>query len=348
MRVCLVSPYDLTEPGGVQAQVRGLAGWLRGRGDEVRLVAPVLADGDRGAAVGRVTRIRTNRSVAPVTLASGIGAAMGPTIEWAEVTHIHEPLMPRVGWAAVRSTGPKVATFHADAPSWVRAVYAGLGRCMRSMTGPDTLITAVSRQASDALPTPWEPERIIPNGVDASVDASHEVERRSGQVVFLGRDEPRKGLDVLLEAWPTIKIVHPHARLVVMGAFRPDPPEGVDFLGRVSEEAKTETLRTTEVFVAPNLGGESFGIVLVEAMAAGCALIASDLHAFRDVAGSAGRYFDSGKADQLAQKVNEVLADRSLRQELSQAGRRRAERYSWDRVGAAYRECYQHVIARRG
>ena len=345
MRVCLVSPYDLTRPGGVQAQVRGLAGWLTARGDEVRIVAPALSEGDRGAAVGRVTRIRTNRSVAPISLSAGIGAAMAPTIEWAEVAHIHEPLMPRVGWAALRLAGSRVATFHADPPGWVKRAYWVAGRWARPLTGPDTVVTAVSRQAAGALPKRWAPERIVPNGVDISAPPA-DAKRRRGRVVFLGRDEPRKGLRVLLAAWARIQQRHPHARLVVMGCSHSDPPDGVTFLGRVSEEVKHRTLATAEVFVAPQLGGESFGIVLVEAMAAGCALVASDLDPFRDVAGSAGRFFEPGDVGQLVQRVDEVLSDKSLSEQRSRAGRGRAGRYSWDVVGAAYRECYQEALRR--
>ena len=344
MRVCLVSPYDLTRDGGVQAQMRGLADWLRHRGDEVRMVAPVLGEGDTGAAVGRVTRVRTNRSVAPITLSAGVAAAMAPTIAWADVTHIHEPLMPRVGWAALRSPGPGVATFHADPPAWVRKVYAGLGPRLRSLTRPGRVVTAVSRQAAGALPKSWGPERIVPNGV-ATADLADQVERQRGRVVFVGRDEPRKGLNVLLQAWPEIRRRHPHARLVVMGAARPDPPEGVVFMGRVSEEVKRRTLQSAEICVAPNLGGESFGIVLVEAMVAGCALIASQLLSFRDVAGSAASFFEAGNVGGLVERTHEVLADRFLSDRLSQAGRRRARQFSWDRVGAAYRECYEQALA---
>ena len=346
MRVCLVSPYDLTREGGVQAQVRGLAGWLRRRGDQVRMVAPALAGGEEGAAVGRVRLIRANRSVAPISLSAGVPARMASTIRWAEVMHVHEPLMPRVGWAALGFPVPRVVTFHADPPAWVRGLYRGLGSRVRSLTGPGTMVTAVSRQAAAALPVPWGPERIIPNGVDAPAGAG-EVERRRGEVVFLGRDEPRKGLDVLLKAWPGIRRRHPGARLAVMGASRPEAPDGVVFLGRVSEEVKERTLRSAEVYVAPNLGGESFGIVLVEAMTAGCALVASDLRSFRDVAGRAARFFPAGDAGRLVESVDEILADPARSEQLSAAGRERARRFSWDRVGAAYRECYEQVMARR-
>ena len=165
-------------------------------------------------------------------------------------------------------------------------------------------------------------------------------------MVFLGRDEPRKGLDVLLGAWPEIKDRHPHAELVVMGAERSELVEGVRFMGRVSEETKERMLRSSEVYVAPNLGGESFGIVLVEAMAAGCGVVASDLASFQDVAGSAARLFATGSITALADGVSEVLGDPSLSARLSLAGPERAAEFSWDRVGPAYQECYEKVLSR--
>ena len=347
MRVCLVSPYDLTRDGGVQAQVRGLADWLTAHGDEVRVVAPLVPGNRPGASVGRVTRIRANRSVAPISLSAKVASRMQDTIGWGDVTHIHEPLMPMVGLAALRSPAPKVVTFHADPPNWVRGLYRGLGPLLRSLTGPHTLVTAVSRQAADALPPRWGPERIVPNGIDLVIGPPG-VERRRGRVVFLGRDEPRKGLDVLLAAWPEIRSRHPHAELVVMGAERTEVEEGVRFLGRVSEEVKERMLRSSEAYVAPNLGGESFGIVLVEAMMAGCAVIASDLPSFRDVAEPAARFFPTASAGALRDRVAEVLADPRLSDSLSAAGAERAVRFSWNRVGPAYRSCYEQVLSRIG
>lgn len=345
MRVCLVSPYDLTHDGGVQAQVQGLADWLIAHGDEVRVLAPLVPEGRPGTSVGRVTRVRANRSVAPISLSAGVASRMRDTIRWAEVTHVHEPLMPRVGLAALRSPGPKVVTFHADPPMWVRGLYRGLGPWVRSLTRRDTLVTSVSRQAAGALPSGWGPERIVPNGVDISL-RPEAVERMRGRVAFLGRDEPRKGLDLLLQAWPDIRGDHPHAELVVMGSTRSEPSDGVVFLGRVSGEVKERTLRSAEVYVAPNLGGESFGIVLVEAMAAGCGVVASDLVSFRDVAGSAARLFATGSTAALVEGVSEVLGNPKLSERLSVVGRERAAEFSWDRVAPAYRECYEEVSSR--
>ena len=345
MRVCLVSPYDLTRDGGVQAQVLGLAGWLTATGDEVRIIAPRLPGGLDGVEVGRVVRVRANRSVAPICLSPRVSARMRETIGWGEVAHIHEPLMPAVGMAALRIPGPTVATFHADPPRWVSRLYRGLHPWVRSLSAPRTLVTAVSRQAAAPLPSGWEPERIVPNGVETGIGGEG-VDRRRGRVVFLGRDEPRKGLSVLLEAWPQVRSHHPLAELVVMGAERPDPPEGAVFLGRVDADVKERTLRSAEVYIAPNLGGESFGIVLVEAMAAGCAVVASDLRSFRDVAGSAARYFAPGSVGEMAEQIHRVLRSPSVSNRLSEAGSERAARFSWERVGPAYRQCYEEVIRR--
>ena len=214
---------------------------------------------------------------------------------------------------------------------------------MRALQRPDVMVTAVSRQASGALASGWGPERIVPNGIDVSFVAEA-VERRRGRVAFLGRDEPRKGLSLLLEAWPEIKRRHAHAELVVMGAERPDPPEGVVFLGRVPEEVKERTLRSAEVYVAPNLGGESFGIVLVEAMTAGCAVVASDLLSFQDVVGNTASLFKTGSVAALVDRVAEVLGDAALAGRMSIAGQERAARFAWNRVGPAYRECYEQVL----
>jgi phosphatidylinositol alpha-mannosyltransferase len=131
-----------------------------------------------------------------------------------------------------------------------------------------------------------------------------------------------------------------------MGASRPESLEGVSFLGRVSEEVKEQTLRSAEVYVAPNLGGESFGIVLVEAMTAGCAVIASDLVSFRDVADSSARFFPVGNATSLGDLVVEVLGNPETSHRLSVAGRRRSGRFSWDEVGPAYRACYEEISSR--
>ena len=159
-------------------------------------------------------------------------------------------------------------------------------------------------------------------------------------MAFLGRDEPRKGLDVLLEAWPQVVASVPDANLIVMGASRARVPAGVVTLGAVDADRKWEILTASAVFCAPNLGGESFGITLVEGMAAGCAAVASDLPAFIHVLDGAGRVFPVGDAGWLAQTLVEVLGDRDETDRLGEASLARAGDFSWERVLDAYENIY--------
>ena len=151
--------------------------------------------------------------------------------------------------------------------------------------------------------------------------------------MFLGRDEPRKGLDVLLEAWPSVLEAVPDAELVVMGAKR-DLPD-IEWLGWVDDTTKAEMLNSSAVYVAPNTGGESFGIVLLEAMAAGAAVIASNLDAFTDVGGPAVRYFENGDADALSVEIVQLLRQEEIRSGLAEAGRARIADFDWGPVSAS-------------
>ena len=204
----------------------------------------------------------------------------------------------------------------------------------------------------------WQVEQLggdpvlIPNGVDTSVYA--QARRRSPakapgdplEVVFLGRlDEPRKGLDILLSA---LRQVHHDIRVTIMGGGRAREVEGVDFVGRVSDAEKAEILGRADVYVAPNTGGESFGIVLVEAMAAGAAVVASDLEAFRAVCNAdsdevAGALFRNKDSEDLARVLNEVLDDAEYRAQLVRNGVQRASTYDWDHVAAAVMQVYETV-----
>ena len=166
------------------------------------------------------------------------------------------------------------------------------------------------------------------------------------EVVFLGRlDEPRKGLDILLSA---LRQVHHDIRVTIMGGGRAREVEGVDFVGRVSDAEKAEILGRADVYVAPNTGGESFGIVLVEAMAAGAAVVASDLEAFRAVCNAdsdevAGALFRNEDSEDLARVLNEVLDDAEYRAQLVRNGVQRASTYDWDHVAAAVMQVYETV-----
>jgi phosphatidylinositol alpha-mannosyltransferase len=233
-----------------------------------------------------------------------------------------------------------VATFHADPRPWVRRLYRWipLGRLRRSV------LTAVSSTAADAIPPGWGPVEVIPNGVDTSA-FDLPVGRVDRRVSFLGRDEPRKGLDILLGAWPAIRERVPLAELKVMGADRESALAGVTFLGRVTGGEKNRILASSQIYVAPNTGGESFGIVLVEAMAAGCAVVCSDLGAFRDVVGPNARLVPVGDTDRLASEVIDLLGDTEGARALGEAGRRAAARFDWEVVASRYREAYRRAVA---
>jgi phosphatidyl-myo-inositol alpha-mannosyltransferase len=341
MRIGLVCPYDISAPGGVQQLVLELAEELRVTGHQVVVIGAGAHPGGEGSVtVGRTRRVRANDSVAPITLSPSVRRTMRASLETVDVIHIHEPLVPLIGWIALGMDKPTVATFHADPPSWVRSLYSYLpvGRRLRL-----AVVTAVSPTAASALPEAWGPVRIVPNAIDVGSFAL-DVERHPRRVAFLGRDEPRKGLDVLLGAWPEIRSAVPDAELMVMGSTRDLDLGGVTFLGRVAGSEKREVLASSQVFVAPNRRGESFGIVVAEGLAAGCAVVASDLSAFRDVAGDAARYVTPGASDELASSVIQLLKGPEEAIQLRERGRKRAERYDWAVVGTEYVRSYEAAL----
>lgn len=342
MRVGLVCPYDMTVPGGVAAQVEGLARRLATSGEEVLVAAPSLPPGLEGREVGHTVRVRANGSVAPITLHPRAIGRVRTMLEAVDVVHVHEPLVPLSGWAALATPQPKVATFHADPSVWARRLYR-LGAPLGRWALGNAEVTAVSPTAGEALAPGWGPIRIIPNGID--IAAYGPGAGRDGDLVcFVGRDEPRKGLDLLLAAWAGIRRRHAAARLMVVGAQRPQPVPGVTFLGRVSEEQKRTALASAAVFVAPHTGGESFGIAVAEAMASGCAVVASDLPAFRALVGAAGVVVPVGDPAALAEAVTGLLSDPAQSRRLGDAAREAVRPYDWAVVVSAYRRAYESAL----
>lgn len=343
MRLGLVCPYDLSKPGGVQAQVKDLARQLQSQGDEVLVFAPGLPDAVHGVDLGATLSIPGNRSKVPLSLDASVGRKIRDAGSGVvDLLHIHEPLMPLVSLSALRAGIPVVATFHASPGTFGIGFYTVLRSQISRLLGPNVrAVTAVSRAA--AAPLPRELGAIIvPNGVD--VDAFQvDVERAPQRIAFLGRDERRKGLDVLLEAWGRVSKSFPDAELVVMGADRGTP--GVEWLGTVDDSRKQRGLASAAICVAPNLGGESFGIVLVEAMAAGAAVVASDLDSFQEVGGDAVRYFSTGDSSALAGVLSDLLSEPAVVEKMSAAGRERAGLYDWGRVAASYRSVYEKALS---
>lgn len=343
MRVGLVCPYDFTAPGGVQQLVSDLAQGLRASGHETLIVGagrPEEGTEDGVVYVGGTVRIAANDSVAPVALSPAAWWRVRQALGDVDVVHIHEPLVPMVGWSALTVEKPTVATFHADPADWVHRAYRTIpvaGLLRRSV------VTAVSPTAATAIPESWGPVVVIPNAIDvASYDL--DAERVPGRVAFLGRDEPRKGLDVLLEAWPSVIDRFPDAELKVMGSDRSLAMPGVEFMGRVSGDFKKRILASSLVFAAPNTRGESFGIVVAEAMAAGCAVVASDLAAFRDVAGPEATYTTAGHAVELAAGIVAFLENPIDAAAVGGRARARAARFDVSEIASKYEAAYHLAL----
>ena len=345
MKVGLVSPYDLGRPGGVQDQVIRLAGWLCDAGHEPRIVGPGTEGPDGAVLLGATTVVPANRAKTPIRLDPRVGRKLNAALSDVDVIHVHEPLMPAVSPAALRVEGPaKVATFHADPPGWVRRLYRHGRAGVRLAVRNATVITAVSPIAGSSIDGVVE-YRIIPNGID--VARYRTGPKTPGRVAFLGRDDERKGLPVLLESWPTVREAVPGATLSVLGASRDEPIAGVEFFGWVGDDVKEAELASASVFCAPNLGGESFGIIVAEAMASACAIVASSIPAFEHVAGSTGRFAAPGDPAEVAEQIIGLLLDTDMAARFGSAAEERVQRFDGSSVAADYISAYEDAISGR-
>ncbi|WP_163543406.1 glycosyltransferase family 4 protein [Occultella kanbiaonis] len=365
MRIGLVCPYSFDAPGGVQFHIRDLAEKFLELGHEVSVLAPADEDTpvpDYLVSVGGALPVRYNGSVARLSFGPVVAAK---TRSWLsagnfDVVHIHEPLAPSVGLIALmQSEAPVVATFH-SAQLRSRAMQLGypLARpgleriSARIAVSEDARRTIVEHMGGDAV--------VIPNGVYTRVFATAEpAERwrgtpRAPTIAFLGRlDEPRKGLAVLAAAAPAILDVHPGARFLIAGKgdmsearqLLGDRAGALEELGPITDAEKASMLAATDLYVAPQLGGESFGIVLVEAMSAGASVVASDLPAFRRVLddGGSGFLFTTGDPDSLAGTIIGALADPAEMERRRAYARTAVGRFDWDRVAARILDVYAMV-----
>jgi phosphatidyl-myo-inositol alpha-mannosyltransferase len=362
LRIGIVCPYSWDVPGGVQFHIRDLAEHLRALGHEVSVLAP--ADDETPlppyvVSAGRAVPVPYNGSVARLNFGFLSAARVRRWLHDGnfDVIHIHEPASPSLGllscWAA---RGPIVATFHTSNPR-SRAMIAAYPILQPALEKIRARI-AVSEYARRTLVEHLGGDAVvIPNGVDVDFFARAEPRERwqGGTIGFVGRiDEPRKGLPVLMRALPRILAERPGTRLLVAG--RGDQQEAVaslpealrdrvEFLGMVSDEDKARLLRSVDLYVAPNLGGESFGIILVEAMSAGAPVLASDLDAFAQVLdqGAAGELFTNEDADALAGAAVRLLGDPDRRAELSARGSAHVRRFDWSVVGADILAVYETV-----
>ncbi len=358
MRIGLVCPYSLTLPGGVQGQVLGLAEALRARGHDVRVLGP--CDGpppDAGVTpLGDSLPTAANGSMAPIAPdpSAQLRTIRALRDERFDIVNLHEPLAPGVTQTALLfKSQPLVGTFHAAGES---AGYRWLNPIVRWLAGKLDLRCAVSADARDmAMSAVGGTYELLFNGVDLrAFDGPAVTPVADPTILFLGRHEPRKGLAVLLEAMGELPA---EVRLWIAG----DGPETVelrrrvagdtriDWLGRLSESEKIERLRTATVFCAPSLRGESFGVVLLEAMAARTAVVATQLPGYANVA-RADRdalLVTPGDARALAAALHRALFEPDLNAGLVASGAERSAGFAMEALAERYEGLYERVLGRR-
>ncbi|MGZ4665735.1 MAG: glycosyltransferase family 4 protein [Frankiaceae bacterium] len=364
MKIGIACPYTWDVPGGVQAHVRDLAETYLELGYDVSVITPVDDEANLPAyavSAGKAVALPYNGSVSRVLLGVRSGARVRRWLRESEldVLHVHEPTAPSVSLlACMHADGPIVATFHTSNPR-SRALIAARGVLQPSFEKIRARI-AVSEAARRTVVEHLGVDAVlIPNGVSRRTFADAQPLPGYGPdgrtVAFLGRiDEPRKGLAVLLAALPELIERVPEARLVVAGPGDVENVregldrglrERVDLLGLVSEQDKPRLYRSGDVYCAPNTGQESFGIVLLEGMAAGTPVVASDIDAFRRVldGGRAGRLFRNGDASSLANVLAGLLTDPAERQRLVEVGREVVAPYDWPVLAGRILQVYEMV-----
>jgi phosphatidyl-myo-inositol alpha-mannosyltransferase len=368
VKIGLVCPYIYPENGGVAQHVRYLYENLRVRGHDVRVLT--ASHGPQRSSEGDIIRlgmgfsVPINASVGTLTFSprylSQIGAMLDR--EQFDVLHFHEPFVPFLSLFLLReSTSVNIATFHAYAgfsPS-----YEFGSRALRGYAGRLHGRIAVSAAARHFIDRFFPGDyKVIPNGVDVGRFA-HAVPVARWQdgipnILFVGRHEPRKGLLHLLKAHRILRKTGSDARLLVVGSGPQEREarryvatrglQGVEFIGRVTDDQKAQLFRTADVYVSPATGGESFGIVLLEAMAAGAPVVCSDIHGYKGVVrrGREGLLVPPREPRPLAVAIDRLLRDPVLREQMGAAGQARAEEFSWPRVTAKVDDYYGFVIRR--
>ncbi len=354
LRIGMVCPYSLTIPGGVQEQVLGLARSVRAKGHEVRVLGP--CDGPPPdpfvTPVGNSLPTAANGSIAPLApdVSAALRTARALNDESFDIIHVHEPFAPGPTLTAVvLKLAPIVATFHS---AGYASSYKMWGKTMNLISGRIDVRTAVSKDAVELverhLGGTYE---ILFNGIEVERYQPKTEVPRENAIFFLGRHEPRKGLAILLEAMSQLPA---DVRLWV-GSDGPETDalkaqykndDRVEWLGRISDQEKIDRLHRAGVFCAPSLHGESFGVVLLEAMAAHTPVVASSLDGYMNVATHDvdALLVEPGNANALASALARVLVDSRLRQRLVEAGQINAESYSMDLLADKYIEIYQRLL----
>ena len=362
-RIGIVCPYGWDTPGGVQSHVRDLAEYLIREGHFVSVLAPAIDDENLPEYVtsaGRPIAIPYNGAVARVLFGP---IAFSRVRHWIsqgdfDVLHLHEPAIPSISllacWAA---EGPLVGTFHAAAKrqKMTFAVAPFLEPVIEKLNAR----IAVSEAARETLTEHLDTDAIVvPNGIYASLYRDGQLDARwTGNTLgFIGRfEEPRKGLSVLIGALPEIISEIPDVKIFVAGPgdsadtlkeMQPSLRSRFTFLGRISEEEKANFLASVGLYIAPNTGGESFGIILAEALAAGASVVASDISAFDSLLGHGefGTLFESENSHDLAKKVISLLKDAIARRAIAERGKQYAQAFDWEVVADKIYDVYQMAM----
>jgi phosphatidylinositol alpha-mannosyltransferase len=363
LRIGIVCPYGWDTPGGVQNHVRDLAEFLIASGHTVSVLAPAIDEEklpDYVVSAGKPISIPYNGAVARVLFGP---IAYARVRQWIgagnfDLLHLHEPAIPSISllacWAA---EGPMVGTFHAAAKR--QKVIFAIGPILEPAIEKLSVRIAVSEAARLTLTDHLETDAVVvPNGIYAKrySDGSAQEKWSGNTIGFIGRfEEPRKGLQVLVDALPIIARFAPDVRVIVAGPGNPkdfekeiDPQlrDRFEFLGKITEQEKADFMSSVSLYVAPNTGGESFGIILAEALAGGACVVASDIPAFDSLLGGGkyGALFESENPTDLAKVVIDLLRDEEKRKELAVAGKKRAQLFDWEVVAQQIFSIYEMAI----
>jgi phosphatidyl-myo-inositol alpha-mannosyltransferase len=363
LKIGIVCPYSWDTPGGVQNHIRDLAEFLIAAGHNVSVLAPAIDETklpDYVVNAGKPISIPYNGAVARVLFGPVAFARVRQWISQGDfdLLHLHEPAIPSISllacWAA---DGPMVGTFHAAAKR--QKIIFAIGPILEPAIEKLSARIAVSEAARLTLTDHLDTDAvIIPNGIYANrYTEGKSIQKWSGNTIgFIGRfEEPRKGLSILVDALPVISRFAPDVRVLVAGPGDPEEViENIDpqlrqrfeFLGKITEAEKADFMSSVAVYVAPNTGGESFGIILAEALAGGACVVASDIPAFDDLLGQGqyGALFESESATELAKVVIDLLRDDTKRKDLSSRGKERAQLFDWTVVAEQIYSVYEMSI----
>src|SRR3954451_20622977 len=379
VRVGLVSPYSYTYPGGVGRHVEALADELMSQGHDVRLMAPYDPDdrhariAHRGArperrpvpdhlvSLGRTIGLPANGAVSNLAITPFAVSVLGRELRHGgyDVIHVHEPNAPFVSWFATETARvPLVGTFHAYSTSPV------VNRFTASFLGARRLYNRLHVRIAVSEAARWTAERfyggryrLISNGVDLMPGPpGPKAATDHLRLLFVVRSDARKGLPILLRSFEAVRAAGVEARLTVAGATREEvepyllDEEGITIAGRVSESEKWRLLHEADLLCAPSLGGESFGMVLTEAFAAGTPVVASDIAGYRDVArnGVDGVLVPPGDPAALGEALHDLAVDPERRAAMGVAARERAQRFAWEHVTEEIVGAYRDAIAVAG